>query len=275
MELRDRYEGVGMASLERQMSRVPRIPRLVRQLARHRAEPPIGVREFARQCLGFLEGHGFEEFRNGGACLYERHARSWTAEIVCEPPSVVVPGVYVPVTFRVHVSNQAVGEMRRRYLAYRGHPVTTVCSRNIGGFGQGRPSSGSRWVVWNVGSLLQAEAAVAEVRDRVAGDVLPWLDVLQDTVRLGDRLARADLVGLSPDIALELLSVAEVRNDPLDAARAILARAGIEWEEVLGMLPRARSVRGGPKWGRDCRWNAVVVLDQMGLLSSPPIRTWA
>ncbi|MFQ3586289.1 MAG: hypothetical protein SNJ74_05200 [Fimbriimonadaceae bacterium] len=275
MELRDRYEGVGSASLERQMSRLPRIPRVASQLARERTEPGAGVREFSRRCLGFLEGHGFEEFRNGGACLYERRVRGWKTEIVCEPPSVVAPGLYVPVTFRLHVTNRTLAEMRRHYLADRGHPVETVCSRNLGAFRNRRPDRAPRWVVWNIGSEAEAEGAAAEVRARVADDVLPWLSVLEDGVRLGDRLAKADLVGLNPDVALELFAVAEVRHDPLEAARNIVERAGIAWEDVLRLLPEVRSVRGGPRWGGDCRWNVALVMDHMGLFAHHPTRIWA
>lgn len=275
MELRDRYEGVGSASLERQMSRLPRIPRVVRQLARDRTEPGTSIREFARRCLGFLEGHGFEEFRNGGACLFERHVRGWTTEIVCEPPSVVVPGLYVPVTFRLHVSNRTLAEMRRDYLADRGHPIATVCSRNLGAFRDGRPSLKPCWVVWNISSEAATDLAAEDVRGRVASHVLPWLEVLEDGIRLGDRLAKADLVGLNPDVALELFAVAEVRHDPLEAARRIVEKAGFAWEDVLQQLPKLRNVRGGPRWGNDCRWNAALVMDHMGLFAPGPARIWA
>lgn len=141
-----------------------------------------------------MSEQGFLLFRNGGLPLLERRVDSLLQEIVLQPSPKSIPGVFEPVSVRVHVSHEGLKDVRARY--WIGAPPGSVTSGNLG-----LVDTPPSWVLWDVAQGHDTALDLASWIESLAGlwfehfDSLETLagDVLQSQVPL---VSTADVLEL-------------------------------------------------------------------------------
>lgn len=175
-------------------------------LARPQRDAPTAFESLSSVCRSLaraMRGRGFRMYRNGGMPLLERWSGPWRQEILFRPGPAVVRGKYVPVEIQVHLTNDAVGDLRRRYLIADPIPSNALASGNIGEL-----DSPPGWVLWNVAEPL----AMDLVQDSLTRLALPWLSLLSDSEAL-DALLNGDVRLMDKVAAFEWVAVMYGRDE--------------------------------------------------------------
>jgi hypothetical protein len=175
----------------------PEITRIVRQVAKSdRGSCRDTLFQSAYFAAGRLHDEGFTLFNNGGQPLLRRHRDAWLDEIVFRAPTTGVDGIYCPVSVEIMVSLHALEEVRAKYSRSYLSVSPLVASVNIGEF-EIPPCR----ILWNVID----DGAIHAIGDRLATEVLDWIDLLDNPVSLEQQVSEHRLPLVDDVTGLEMV----------------------------------------------------------------------
>jgi hypothetical protein len=179
-----------------------------------RSPDPGAFYEAAHFVAGAMLSHGFRLFRNGGLPLLERRVESLIQEIIIQPGPKSIRGVYVPLTFKVHLSHEGMKAVRERYWTVASRAPLVVASGHLGLVDQ--PPG---WVIWDVAGGGRCLEDLALWATSLA---TTWFDYFDSIDELRDDVLQTHVPLLNSADALELVLAERGRDQAKRFLREII-----------------------------------------------------